>query len=141
MIFQSNRHKQIFEAGRLNLHKPSNQALAALYLLTADHINPNRETIRQNGPRIRPNGAPAHCLTVVDRHGILHHGWIRRLVPQECFRLMGFSDEQFFKLQKELGLSDSKLYKLVGNSIMVPVLVDILSRLKAVNEKFEIVKE
>lgn len=29
-------------------------------------INPNRETIRQNGPRIRPNGAPAHCLTVVD---------------------------------------------------------------------------
>ena len=104
-------------------------------------INPNRETIRQNGPRIRPNGAPAHCLTVVDRHGILHHGWIRRLVPQECFRLMGFSDEQFFKLQKELGLSDSKLYKLVGNCIMVPVLVDILSRLKAVNEKFEIVKE
>ena len=54
---------------------------------------------------------------------------------------MGFSDEQFFKLQKELGLSDSKLYKLVGNSIMVPVLVDILSRLKAVNKKYEIVKE
>jgi hypothetical protein len=37
MIFQSNRHKQIFEAGRLNLHRPSNQALAALYLLTTDH--------------------------------------------------------------------------------------------------------
>ena len=52
---------------------------------------------------------------------------------------MGFSDEQFFKLQKELGLSDSKLYKLAGNSIMVPV--DILSRLKAVNKKYEIVKE
>ncbi len=38
MIFQSNRHKQIFEAGRLNLHKPSNQTLAELYLLTADHM-------------------------------------------------------------------------------------------------------
>ena len=37
MIFQSNRHKQIFEAGRLNLHRASNQALAALYLLTTDH--------------------------------------------------------------------------------------------------------
>ncbi len=104
-------------------------------------INPDRETIRQNGSRIRPNGAPARCLTVVDRHGILHHGWIRRLHSQKCFRLMGFSDEQFFKLQKELGLSDSKLYKLAGNSIMVPVLVDILSRLKAVNKKYEIVKE
>lgn len=54
---------------------------------------------------------------------------------------MGFSDEQFFKLRTELGLSDSKLYKLAGNSIMVPVLVDILSRLKAVNKKYEIVKE
>ena len=53
----------------------------------------------------------------------------------------GFSDEQFFKLKNELGLSDSKLYKLAGNSIMVPVLVDILSRLKAVNEKYQIIKE
>lgn len=56
---------------------------------------------------------------------------------------MGFSDEQFFKLKNELGLSDSKLYKLAGNSIMVPVLVlvNILSRLKAVNEKYQIIKE
>ena len=51
---------------------------------------------------------------------------------------MGFSDEQFYKLRDELGLSDSKLYKLAGNSIMVPVLVDILSRLKTVNEKYKI---
>ena len=48
---------------------------------------------------------------------------------------------QFYKLRNELGLSDSKLYKLAGNSIMVPVLVDILSRLKAVNEKYKIIKE
>ena len=36
MIFQSNRHKQIFEAERLNLRKPGKKALAVLYLLTAD---------------------------------------------------------------------------------------------------------
>ena len=54
---------------------------------------------------------------------------------------MGFSDAQFYKLRNELGLSDSKLYKLAGNSIMVPVLVDILSRLRAVNEKYKIIKE
>lgn len=104
-------------------------------------INPDRVKIRQNGPRFRPNGAPSYCLTVVDRHGIFHRGWIRKLHPQECFRLMGFSDAQFYKLRNELGLSDSKLYKLAGNSIMVPVLVDILSRLKAVNEKYKIIKE
>ena len=44
----------------------------------------------------------------------------------------------FFKIKNELGLSDSKLYKLAGNSIMVPILVDILSRIKKVNEKYNI---
>ena len=101
-------------------------------------INPDRERIWQKGPRIRPNGVPSYCLTVVDRHGIIRKGRIRRLVPQECFRLMGFTDDQFFKIKKELGLSDSKLYKLAGNSIMVPILVDILSRIKKVNEKYNI---
>lgn len=61
-------------------------------------------------------------------------------MPQECFRLQGFTDEQFFKLKDELGLLDSKLYKLAGNSIMVTVLVDILGRIKAVNEKYKITK-
>ena len=103
-------------------------------------INPDRETVRQNGPRIRPNGAPAFCLTVVDRHGVIHHGRVRRLVPQECFRLMGFEDSQFFKLQDELHLSDAKLYKLAGNSIIVPILVDIMTNIKQVNAKYGIVK-
>lgn len=122
-------------------HKGEHSAVSFEYDGVYPVINPDRGTIRQNGPRIRPNGAPAHCLTVVDRHGIIHNGWIRRLHPQECFRLMGFSDAQFYKLRDELGLSDSKLYKLAGNSIMVPVLVDILLRLKTVNEKYKIVKE
>ena len=104
-------------------------------------INPDRETVRQNGPRIRPNGAPAFCLTVVDRHGVIHHGRVRRLVPQECFRLMGFEDSKFFKLQNELHLSDAKLYKLAGNSIIVPILADIMTNIKQVNAKYGIVKE
>lgn len=45
---------------------------------------------------------------------------------------------RFYKLRNELKLSANKL---AGNSIMVPVLVDILSRLKAVNEKYKIIKE
>ena len=103
-------------------------------------LNPERDKLRQNGSRIRDFGAPAFCLTVVDRHGIARNGWIRKLVPQECFRLMGFTEEQFFKLKNGLGLADSKLYKLAGNSIMVPILAEILSRLKAVNDKYKIVR-
>ena len=37
MIFQNNRHKQIFETERLSMRKPGKKVLAVLYLLTADH--------------------------------------------------------------------------------------------------------
>lgn len=37
VVFQNEQHQRIFEAQRKNLRKPDNQALAVLYLLTADH--------------------------------------------------------------------------------------------------------
>lgn len=46
---------------------------------------------------------------------------IRKLTPRECFRLMGFSDENFDAAQKA-GISNSQLYKQAGNSIVVDVL-------------------
>jgi DNA (cytosine-5)-methyltransferase 1 len=46
---------------------------------------------------------------------------IRKLTPKECFRLMGFSDENFDAAQK-VGISNSQLYKQAGNSIVVDVL-------------------
>ncbi len=51
---------------------------------------------------------------------------IRRLTPRECFRLMGFSDEQFIKI---LGISNTQLYKMAGNSIVVNVLETIFKNL------------
>lgn len=50
---------------------------------------------------------------------------IRKLTPLECFRLMGFSDVDFYIL-KENGISDSQCYKMAGNSIVVDVLYYIL---------------
>jgi DNA (cytosine-5)-methyltransferase 1 len=43
---------------------------------------------------------------------------IRKLIPLECFRLMDFSDEEFYRV-KNIGISDSQLYKMSGNSIAV----------------------
>ena len=37
MIFQTDQHKQRFEAQKLYLRKPDHRSLAVLYLLTADH--------------------------------------------------------------------------------------------------------
>lgn len=50
-------------------------------------INPFKETTRQNGRRIKNPNEPMFTLTVTDRHGIVHHGRIRRLMPIEAWRL------------------------------------------------------
>lgn len=51
---------------------------------------------------------------------------IRKLTPRECWRLMGVRDEQFDKLHD---ISNTQLYKLAGNSIVVDVLMGIFKNL------------
>lgn len=53
---------------------------------------------------------------------------IRKITPKECWRLMGFTDEDFEKVQNA-GLSNTQLYKQAGNSIVVNVLVEIFRNL------------
>lgn len=52
---------------------------------------------------------------------------IRKLTPKECWRLMGFDDEDFEKAQKVN--SNAQLYKQAGNSIVVNILEAILNSL------------
>lgn len=52
---------------------------------------------------------------------------IRKITPKECWRLMGFDDEDFEKASKVN--SDTQLYKQAGNSIVVNVLEAILKNL------------
>ena len=49
---------------------------------------------------------------------------IRKLTPKECYRLMGFSDEDFEK-SESVPTSNTQLYKQAGNSIVVDVLEEI----------------
>lgn len=51
----------------------------------------------------------------------------RKLTPKECWRLMGFKDEDFEKASKVN--SNSQLYKQAGNSIVVNVLEVIFKEL------------
>ena len=52
---------------------------------------------------------------------------IRKLTPLECWRLMGFSDEDFHKA--EAVNSNTQLYKQAGNSIVKDVLMAIFSQM------------
>ena len=53
---------------------------------------------------------------------------IRKLTPKECWRLMGFDDEDFERAAKVN--SNTQLYKQAGNSIVVNVLEGILTNLR-----------
>ena len=64
----------------------------------------------------------------IDTMGTLDNYRIRKLTPKECWRLMGFADEDFEKA-KNAGVSNSQLYKQAGNSIVVNVLMGILNNL------------
>lgn len=103
-------------------------------------LTPNRPHKRQNGRRFKENNEPAFTVTVADRNGVMLQNGdvvaIRKLTPRECWRLQGFSDEQFDKA-KNAGVSNSQLYKQAGNAVTVPVV-------RAIGEKlaeFEIAEQ
>lgn len=67
-------------------------------------------------------------LTTSCDHGIIEPTFrIRRLTPLECWRLMGFTDEDFKKAQQVN--SNSQLYKQAGNSIVKQVLMAIFKKM------------
>lgn len=66
----------------------------------------------------------------------------RNLTPRECFLLMGFSEKAYDNLMahdiitanNRKFLTASKLYRLTGNSIVVPVLEEIFKQIDFINE-------
>lgn len=59
--------------------------------------------------------------------GVVQNYRVRKLIPNECWRLMGFTDEQFNNAQKFC--SNRQLYRQAGNSIVVDVLYHIFGNL------------
>lgn len=73
----------------------------------------------------RPEGLKTANIVVVEENKMLR---IRKLVPAECFILMGFTKEDADRLSAA-GISNTQLYKMAGNSIVVPVLEGIFKEL------------
>lgn len=82
-----------------------------------------------------------HCYTITTKQmrspnaGVVDIGGgrYRYLTELECWRLMGFSDEDFYNALKanpsKQGKMNGALYKQAGNSIPVPILEAIFSKL------------
>tara|TARA_R110002074_G_scaffold397351_1_gene587695 strand:+ start:106 stop:1422 length:1317 start_codon:yes stop_codon:yes gene_type:complete len=94
-------------------------------------INPSKESggkqpYQQN--RVYDvNGLNPTLTTIWNGANLVNTKRIRRLTPLECWRLQGFTDEQFYKAQKVN--SDTQLYKQAGNSITVNVLVELFKKI------------
>ena len=73
------------------------------------------------------NGLNPTLTTIWNGANLVNTKRIRRLTPLECWRLQGFTDEQFYKAQKVN--SDTQLYKQAGNSITVNVLVELFKKI------------
>ena len=70
--------------------------------------------------------------TIMENHGTItatqtNDLRIRKLTPKECFRLMGVKDEDYEKIAKNQ--SNSSLYHLAGDSIVVNVLMAIFKEM------------
>jgi len=76
-----------------------------------------------------------NTLTTVqkDNYVIEDYYKVRKLTPLECWKLMGFDNQDYYKAKDEMekvfyygnDRSDTRLYKAAGNSIVVPVLEEL----------------
>lgn len=97
--------------------------------------NPQNPSDRAKGihteQRLEPNyKGISNAITSVQKDNLVLEQFalrIRKLTPNECFRLMGFSDNEFKRA--EAIESNTQLYKQAGNSIVVDVLYYIFKEL------------
>lgn len=81
----------------------------------------------QKNQSVKEDGISPTLTSVSADEKIITDLRIRKLTPLECYRLMGFDDEDFYKAEKVN--SNTQLYKQAGNSICVSVLEEIFKKL------------
>ncbi|WP_366141317.1 DNA cytosine methyltransferase [uncultured Clostridium sp.] len=87
----------------------------------------NLEQPNSKSRRGRVGKQMINTLNISCNQAVVQDFRIRKLTPKECWRLMGFKDEQFEKAEQVC--SNSQLYKQAGNSIVVNVMEEIFKNL------------
>ena len=137
---KKHRRQLVFEEKTIKIPQATKQGYIECEIGgVADLSYPNSKTRRG---RVQENGTISPTITATETGvcKIESPIRIRKLTPMECFRLMGFSDQDF-DAAKNAGISNSQLYKQAGNSIVVDVLYYIYVELyKAMSYLFKDLK-
>ena len=127
----SDAEKQLFFINNGNLYVREATKIGYKLVEDGDCINvafPNSKTRRG-----RVGKGVAKTLTTSPRQAVYTNGVLRMLSAKECWRLMGFKDKDYAAM-KRVGLTDSQIFHLAGNSICVPVLQHIFKKLMNIGE-------
>lgn len=96
-----------------------------------DSVNlavPNSKTRRGRVGKQMANTLDCGCQQgVVEKEKDVRYR-IRKLTPRECFRLMGVDDKDIDTIQGA-GISNTQMYKLAGNSIVVDTLYHLTRKM------------
>ena len=94
----------------------------------------------RQGVGVGEDGAPMNTVTAASVPGIGWQATVRRLLPIECERLMGFPDNWtriVWKGKSEEECPDAPRYKACGNSMCVNVMAWIGERIDGVEKKIQ----
>lgn len=80
--------------------------------------------INYSGPTLTATGALSRIKL------FYRENYIREMLPNECFKYMGFKKSDYEKVRKTKLISDQKMIFLCGNSISVQVLETIFESLR-----------
>lgn len=104
---------------------PENPSDRTAGIKTEQRLEPNSQGICDTLTSVQKDNYVAEPMALDEQNNrVIESDYrIRKLTPKECWRLMGFSDEDFEKAEKVC--SNTQLYKQAGNSIVVQVLMGI----------------
>ena len=127
----SDAEKQLFFTNNGKLYVKEATKIGYKLVEDGDCINvafPNSKTRRG-----RVGKGVAKTLTTAPRQAVYVNGCLRMLTAKECWRLMGFKARDYAAM-KRVGLTEAQICHLAGNSICVPVLQQIFTKLITMGE-------
>lgn len=87
-----------------------------------------------HGPRTHDESI---ALNTIDKPCVKTALGIRKLIPKETMRLMGFQDADYVAMDS-IGMSDMAIYHIAGDSIVVTVLMAIFSEMLGIDYRCRI---